>query len=84
MSKKSLSFLEQATALEQENKELRESLNNYQKLADLVFKAELGMDLKSVKKALANVGESQQKTSNTRHFKSTNFEDEVMLDEQDS
>ena len=63
MAKKPLSFLEQAQELERDNKRLRESLNNYQKLADAVLKAELNMDLKSVKKALANSGDSHSNES---------------------
>ena len=63
MAKKPLSFLEQAQELERDNKRLRESLNNYQKLADAVLKAELNMDLKSLKKALANSGDSHSNES---------------------
>ena len=63
MAKKPLSFLEQAQELERENKRLHESLNNYQKLADAVLKAELNMDLKSVKKALENSGDSHSNES---------------------
>ena len=63
MAKKPLSFLEQAQELERDNKRLRESLNNYQKLADAVLKAELNMDLKSVKKALTNSGDSHSNES---------------------
>lgn len=63
MAKKTLSFLEQAQELERDNKRLRESLSNYQKLADAVLKAELNMDLKSVKKALENSGDSHSNES---------------------
>ena len=63
MAKKTLSFLEQAQELERDNKRLCESLSNYQKLADAVLKAELNMDLKSVKKALENSGDSHSNES---------------------
>lgn len=69
MGKKPLSFLEQADALERENKQLKESLDAYKKLADTVVKAELGMDLKAVKKLLEKGDE--------RHLIESIFEEKI-------
>ena len=60
MGKHTPNLIEQIAAIQTENQQLKDSLNDYKKVSEIIIKNELGVDLKTAKKALSKGDDSHQ------------------------